>query len=157
MFLHSFALQIVQPLSKGGVLVVVPLPSAFWRPAGCLYSTCVQTCECTQVCACVFGGLPVFICSSSRKPYLSILSFPLSHCISLNAPVACLPTRTYADLLYKTFQLKIAGPSVNLAPFVHVLLFGSDPSWKDEEWFLCLFRRGGLWVISTGHICNTFL
>lgn len=101
----------------------------------------------TSRCVCV---VHVWMCLSASHPgsltSLFFASFP--HCIHVNASVACLPTRTDADLFfYKTFQLKIVAPPINLAPFVDMLLFGSDPSWKDEEWFLCVLLRGRLWVI----------
>ncbi len=62
--------------------------------------------------------MDVCLCVSVSHPgSLTFLFFP-SHpyCIRLNASVARLPTRTYADLLYKTFQLKIVAPPINLAP-----------------------------------------
>lgn len=121
MFLPPFTLQIVQPgkrlpLSKVDCnrTCTISLLKDIWV---CLFHMCVNMwVQYTGVCVCV--RVDICLCVSVSHPgsltFLFFSSHP--HCICLNASVARLPTRTYADLLYKTFQLKIVAPPINLAP-----------------------------------------
>lgn len=104
-----------------------------------------RVCEHVSVYRSVHVGVDVCLCLSVSHPgSLTFLFFPPHpHCVRLNASVACLPARTYADLLYKTFQLKIVAPSINLAPLWMCFSSVPIPAEKMKNGFYACFAEGG--------------
>lgn len=132
-FLPPFTLQIAQP---GKLLPLNKVDcnrsctiSLLKDSRVCLFHMCVNMC----VRMCVHGSLPVLY------QYLIQEALPFSS----SPPTTIVPTRTYADLLYKTFQLKTLAPPINLTRLSMCFSLVPIPAEKTKNGFYACSPEGG--------------
>lgn len=100
---------------RAGCAVVVPVPSAFWRPVGSLFHVGSDMWACSGPVTWVRTPLGVYL--RLARVALPFYSFLLSLIVSalMLQSLAC-PLGHSLTFCIKTFQLKIVAPSINSLP-----------------------------------------